>query len=51
MTSLGHLIDIFADDTTLYGHTSCQVTDENLADSLNTDLNHVVQWGKKWLFQ
>ena len=43
------LIDIFADDTTLYGHTSCHVTDEILADSLNTDLNHVVQWGKKWL--
>ena len=43
------LIDIFEGDTKLYGHTSCQVIDEILADSPNTDLNYVIQLGRKWL--
>ena len=42
-------VDIFADDTTLYGSTSNKITDRDLADSLSSDLDSIVQWGNNWL--
>ena len=43
------LIDIFADDTTVYDTTSKRMNHDTLATALTIDLNNVVEWGKKWL--
>ena len=42
-------VDIFADDTTLYGCTSKSIDDEKLASRLSSDLHTIVKWGSKWL--
>ena len=43
-------INIYADDTTIYGVTKKGILDhEGLATNLSTDLKHIVDWGKKWL--
>ena len=39
-----YFVDIFADDTTLYGCTSNKISDCDLADSLSSDLDNIVQW-------
>ena len=46
---LRSFINIFADDTTIYGFTSKGVSHHDLADNLSEDLSNVVQWGKRWL--
>ena len=42
-------VDIFADDTTLYGCSSSQMGDEDLATSLSSNLDSIVEWGSNWL--
>ena len=42
-------INIFADDTTIYGTTSKNVNHSDLAPNLSSDLSVTVQWGTKWL--
>ena len=46
---LRSFINIYADDTTLYGVTSKDLKHEGLASNLSNDLNSIVDWGKKWL--
>ena len=46
---LRSFVDIYADDTTIYGSTTKTVNDQVLSDSLSSDLEHVVEWGKRWL--
>ena len=43
------LVDIYADDSTLYQSTSSDADDSTVAKGLSSDLEHVVQWGKRWL--
>ena len=42
------LVDIYADDSTLYKSTSSDVDDTAVASDLTSDLEEVVQWGKRW---
>ena len=42
-------INIFADDTTIYGLTSKNLNHSDLASNLSSDLSVTVQWGNKWL--
>ena len=42
-------IDIFADDSTIYGLTSKKVNHADLASNLSSDLSVTVHWGEKWL--
>ena len=42
-------INIFADDTTIYGTTSKNLNHSDLAPNLSSDLSVIVQWGTKWL--
>ena len=46
---LKSFINIFADDTTIYGFTSKDLNHQDLADNISGDLSGVVQWGKRWL--
>ena len=46
---LRSFVDVYADDTTVYGHTSKHYDVLNLATDLSSDLNRTVQWGKEWL--
>ena len=41
-------VDIYADDTTMYGSTAEDLSDCDLAAGLSADLEQVVQWGKAW---
>ena len=42
-------LNMYADDTTVYGQTSKTCSDTVLAANLTSDLEHVVKWGKSWL--
>ena len=42
-------VNIFADDTTIYGHTSKDLSHLDLASNISIDLSLTVQWGNKWL--
>ena len=42
------LVDIYADDSTLYKSTSSDVDDPTVASDISSDLEQVVQWGKRW---
>ena len=42
-------LNMYADDTTVYGQTSKTCSDTVLAANLTSDLEHVVKWGKFWL--
>ena len=42
-------INIFADDSTIYGLTSKKVNHFDLASNLYSDLTATVHWGNKWL--
>ena len=42
-------IDIYADDTSLYGSTSKVRDEETLCGDLSSDLKCIVSWGKEWL--
>ena len=42
------LVDIYADDSTLYQSTSSVTDDPMVAAGLSSDLEEVVQWGKRW---
>ena len=48
-SELRSLINIFADDTTLYGSTSKDLSIEGLDDNLTGDLSITAQWGNRWL--
>ena len=41
-------VDIYADDTTMYGCTAEDLSDCDLAAGLSADLEQVVLWGKAW---
>ena len=41
-------INIFADDTTIYGLTSKNLNHSDLASNLSSDLSVPVQWGNNW---
>ena len=45
---LNSLVNIYADDTSLYRCTSSDVDDHTAAADLSSDLEQVVQWGKDW---
>ncbi|MEL7340328.1 MAG: reverse transcriptase family protein, partial [Bacteroidota bacterium] len=45
---INSLVDIYADDTTLYRCTSTDVDDVKAASDLSSDLEQIVQWGKDW---
>ena len=45
---INSLVDIYADDTTLYRCTSSDVDDPTASADLSSDLEQVVQWGKDW---
>ena len=47
--TLKSLVNIYADDTTVYGSTSETADDQSLAEHLSADLENVVEWGKTWL--
>lgn len=42
-------IRLFADDTSLYAIIDNNIT--NVTNSLTNDLEHIVQWSKKWLVE
>merc|ERR1712081_169357 len=42
-------LNMYADDTAVYGQTSKTCSDTVLAVNLTSDLEHVVEWGKSWL--
>ena len=46
---LRSFVNIYADDTTLYGCTSKDLDHVSLASNLSSDLSNIVDWGKKWL--
>ena len=46
---LRSFVDIYADDTTVYGHTSKPYDDQTLAADLSSDLDRTDQWGNEWL--
>ena len=43
------LVSVYADDTTLYSHTSKIHDEESLASDLSSDLENIQNWGKEWL--
>ena len=45
---INSMVDIYADDTTIYRCTSKNVDDEKVASDLSSDLENVVEWGKTW---
>ena len=45
---ISSFVDIYADDTTMYGCTADDLSDSDLAAGLSADLEQVVQWGKAW---
>ena len=45
---ISSFVDIYADDTTMYGCTAVDLSDSDLAAGLSADLEQVVQWGKAW---
>ena len=46
---LHSLVDIFADDTTLYSVSSKDLNFRSITSNLNADLSSISDWGKKWL--
>ena len=47
---LRSFINIFADDTTIYGFTSKDLNHQHLAYNLSEDVFGIVQWGKNGLY-
>ena len=45
---INSLVDIYADDTTVYKNISTDVDDRKVASDLSSDLKQIIQWGKDW---
>lgn len=47
--NLRSLVNIYADDNTVYGSTTKNPDDQSLAADLSYDLAHTDHWGRNWL--